>query len=152
MCGPGDLARIAHWARLSRSVGDAKIGNERAARARLEHDVVGLHVPMDDPSAVRVRERPGDLSQNTRGVCRRQWTTRAKSLAERLALHVGHDEENEAARLADAVNGDDVRMREPRGCPRLSEESLARLRGASKMRRKHLDGDVAVQLHVAREI
>ena len=55
-------------------------------------------------------------------------------------------------RFADAMDRDDVRMREPGGRARLAQESLARLGGAREVRRQHLDGDVAVELHVAREV
>src|SRR5829696_4385583 len=48
-----------------------------------------------------------------RGLRRRERTARPETLAERLALDVAHDEEDEAARFADAVDGDDVRVREP---------------------------------------
>ena len=55
---------------------------------------------------------------------------RTQSLAERLALDVAHDEEDEAARLADAVDRNDVRVREPGRRTRLAQEALARLGGA----------------------
>ena len=81
-----------------------------------------------------------------------QGTARAEPLAERLALHVAHDEEDEAARLADAMDRDDVRVREAGRRARLAQEPLARRVGAREVRRQHLDGDVAVELHVAREV
>src|ERR1043166_4143630 len=76
----------------------------------------------------------------------------ADTLAERLALHVAHDEEDEAARLADAMDRDDVRVRESRRHARLAQEPLARRRVAREECRQDLDGDVAIQLHVAREV
>src|SRR5512144_1949322 len=107
---------------------------------------------MDDAAAMRVRERPRDLAQDARGVRWREWTARPESLAERLTLDVAHHEEDEAVGLADAMDRHDVRMRESRGRARLAEEPLARLRAAREVRRQHLDGDVAVELHVAREV
>jgi hypothetical protein len=133
-------------------VGDAEVGDQRAAGAGLQQDVVRLDVAVDDAAAVRVGERPGDLAQHARGVGRRKGTARAEPLAERLAGDVAHDEEDEAARRADAMDGDDVRVREPGGGARLAHEAVARGGGAGEGRREHLEGDVAVELHVAREV
>ena len=146
------LPGIGRGARVRAAVRDAEVGDQRAAGARLQQDVVRLHVAMHDAAAVRVGERPRDLAQHARRVGGRQRAARAESLAERLALHVAHDEEDEAARLADAMDRDDVRMREAGGRARLAQEPLARLGGAREVRRQHLDGDVAVELHVAREV
>ena len=110
------------------AVRDAEVGHQRAARARLEQDVVRLHVAVHDAAPVRVRERPRHLAQHARRVGGRKRTARAQSLAERLALDVAHDEEDEAARLADAMDRDDVRVREAGGRARLAHEPLARLR------------------------
>jgi len=118
----------------------------------LQQDVVRLDVPMDDAAAVRVRERPGDFAQHARGIGRWERAARAESLSERLALHVAHDEEDEAARRSDAVDGDDVRVRESRGRARLAHEAFARVGRAREVGWQGLDGDVAVQLHVAREV
>ena len=56
---------------------------------------------------------------------RRQRTARAQTLAERLAAHVRHGEEDEALGFADAIDRNDVRMRERRGHARLAQEALA---------------------------
>jgi hypothetical protein len=46
----------------------------------------------------------------------------------------------------------DVRVREP-GCgTRLSQEPLARCFIVREVGRQHLDGDVAIELHIAREV
>ena len=131
---------------------DAKVGDQRPAGARFEQNVVRLHVAVDDAASVRVGERPRHLAQHARGFGGRQGTAGTQPLAQRLAVDVAHDEEDEAIRLADAMNGDDVRVRESRGHARLAEESFARCRGAGEVRREHLDGHVAIELHVAREV
>src|SRR5687767_3943983 len=38
------------------------------------------------------------------------------------------------------------------GCPSLAQEALADVLGAQEMRREHLDGDLALEENVAREI
>jgi hypothetical protein len=50
----------------------------------------------------------------------------AQPLAQRLAFHVAHHEEDEPAPLAHAVDGDDVRVREAGGGARLAQEPLPR--------------------------
>ena len=50
------------------------------------------------------------------------------------------------------MNRDDVRVREPRRHPRLAEKALLRGRGVREMRRKDLDRDVTIELHVAGEV
>jgi hypothetical protein len=54
--------------------------------------------------------------------------------------------------FAHAMDGDDVRVREAGRHAGLSQESLARLRVAGEVRGQDLDGDVAIELHVAREV
>ena len=137
---------------VSTAVRDAEVGHERAARARLEQDVVRLDVPVHDAAAVRVRQRPGDLAHHAHRVGRRQRAPCAQPLAERLPLDVAHDEEDEPARLADAVDGDDVRVREAGGGARFAHEAFARLGGPRQVGGEHLDGHVAVELDVAGEV
>jgi hypothetical protein len=50
------------------------------------------------------------------------------------------------------MDGNDVRVREARGHPRLAEKSLFRRRTRREMRWKDLDGHVAVELHFASEV
>src|SRR5687768_12681858 len=107
---------------------------------------------MDDAASVRVSESPGNLAHDTRCVGGREWTSRAKSIAECLSFDVAHDEEDEAVRLTNAMNRDDVRVRESGSCARLPHESLARCWDAREVQRENLDCNVAIQLHVAREV
>ena len=150
--GAHDLPRIGHGARVLPAVRDAEVGHQCAARARLEQDVVRLHVAVHDAAPVRVGERPRHLAQDARRLGRREGTARANPLAQRLALDVAHDEEDEAAGLADAMDGDDVRVREAGRHAGLADEPLARRRGTGEVGREDLDGDVAIELHVAREV
>ena len=110
--GPHDLARIGCGAGIITAVRDAEVGHHRAARARFEQDVVWLDVAVHDAAPMRVSERPRHFAQHARRVGRGKGAARAESLAERLALHVAHDEEDEAACLADPMDRNDVRMRE----------------------------------------
>ena len=149
---PHDLAGIGDRAILRTDVRDAEVRHERAARARLEQDVVRLHVAVHDAAPVRVRQRPGDLAHDAHRVRGRQRAPRAQSFAECLALHVAHDEEHEPARLTDAMDRHDVRVRKASRRPCLAHEALARLGGPRHRRGQDLDRYVAVELHVAGEI
>ena len=70
----------------------------------------------------------------------------------RFALDVGHDEEDETVRFADAMDRDDVRVGESGRHARLAQEPRARRPVAREVRRQDLDGDIAIQLHVPGEI
>src|SRR5688500_15550332 len=133
-------------------MGDAEVGHERATGACLQQDVVRLDVPMNDAAAVRVSESPGHFAHYTHGVGGREGTARAKSVAECLALHVAHDEEDETAGLTNTMNRDDVRVRQSGRCARLAHESLARCGNLRQVKREHFDCDVAIELYVAREV
>src|SRR5262249_37994781 len=98
------------------------------------------------------RERPRHFSHHASRFGRRQRTTRANALAERLAFDVAHHEEDETVRFADAVDRNDMRVREAGGHSRFTNEALACMRLHGGMGGKNLEGDVAVELDVAREI
>jgi hypothetical protein len=133
-------------------VRDTEIGHERAPRAFLDEDVVGLHVAMHHAATVRVRECPRHFTHETHGLRRRQRPPRAKALAERLAGHVAHHEVDETARLADTMNGHDIGMRQTGSGAGLANEPFARAWRDGQVRGQHLDGDESVELDVAREI
>jgi hypothetical protein len=70
--GAHELPGIGRGARAPAAVGDAEVGDQRAAGARLQEDVVRLDVAVDDAAAVRVGERPRHLAQHAGGVGRRE--------------------------------------------------------------------------------
>jgi len=150
--GPHDLPRVRHDTQVSTAAGDAEVRHQRAPGTRFEQDVVGLHVAVDYPASMRIGQRPGDFAHHASRVGGRKGAARTDSLAQRLALHVTHHEEDEAGGLADAMDGDDVRVRET-GCQAcLSHEPLARLRIESQVSGQDLYGDVAIELNVAGEV
>ena len=131
---------------------NAEVGNERPAGPPLEQDVGRLDVAMHDAVLMRVGERPGHLLQHPHGLVGRQGPGAADPLGERLALDVPHDEERELAVLLDRMNRHDVRMGEPRGGPRLAEESRPPPRLGGLRRRQELHGHRAIQRQIPREI
>jgi hypothetical protein len=84
-------------------------------------------------------------------VCR-QSAARANALRHRFAVDEAHDEEDVSAQLVRTMDGDDVLVRERRDGSRLAYEAFAYDRIAGEMRRERLDGDEAIESHVARPI
>ena len=128
-------------------LGEAEVEDLHPAVAGQE-DVVGLEVAVDDPLLVGGGEAAGDLDRVVHHLARRQRHP-AHALAEGLALqqlahHVGR-----AGLVPDVVDGDDVRMVEGAGGPRLLLEPLeARGIGAHRGG-ENLDRDLAAQARVA---
>ncbi len=73
-------------------------------------------------------------------------------LGQRLAVQVFHDNEINSVLVTDVVKRADVRMIQAGNNLGLALEALAAYRVVSKMRRKNLDSDGAVQARVSRPI
>ena len=89
---------------------DPEIRHHRATCIAFEQDVVGLHVTMDDPARVRMRERPRDFLHHAHRFAGRERTGAPYTLAERLSIHEAHHKEHDRGVLLDRVNRDDMRM------------------------------------------
>src|SRR4029077_2282627 len=96
-------------------------------------------------------ERAGNLRPVLQYLNRLQWPF-FQSLGHRLALQVFHDNEINAILVADVVQRADVRMIQARNNFGFALEALTACRIVSKMRRKNLDGDGALQPRVPRPI
>ena len=107
---------------------------------------------MDDARAVRVRESPRHLAQHPGGLAWQQRTARADTLAECDPVDVRHDDVHEAATLAGGIDGNDVRVTQPRDRLRFAEKGLAQIGASGERRRQHLDRDGPSQPRLAREI
>lgn len=97
-------------------------------------------------------ECPRDLAHHTSRVGGRRWTARAQPLAKRLALDIAHHAERDTARFADAMDRDDVWVREASRRARLLHKALTRLGVVGKVGRQDIDRDVAIQVHIARKV
>ncbi len=102
--------------------GDAEIRHHRVPRP--EQDVLGLHVPMDHMTAVRVAQRIGHLARDVAGVVRGELSLAPEPVSKRFALDVGHHVVQEPGGFAGIVQRQNVGMRESRGDLDLLEESL----------------------------
>ena len=87
--------------------GDPEVGDLHPAVAR-EHDVAGLHVPMDDAARVGGRQGPGDLGGDPGGLARRERTGPPQDRRQVLAVDELHDDERPVLVLTEVVDGDDV--------------------------------------------
>jgi hypothetical protein len=109
----------------------------------VEQDVLRLDVAVDHVVAVSVIEGRGDLAGDGQGVGEWELPLALEPLPEGVALHVGHDIEEEVAGAAGIVDREDVGVVEARGELDLAEEPL----GADRSREigtEDLEGDLAV--------
>ena len=88
----------------------------------LQQDVLRLDVPVDDPIAVGVAQRVGDLAGDPERVVERELLLASEPPSERFPLHVGHDVVEEAARLARVVDRQNVGMGQTRRGLDLAQE------------------------------
>ena len=105
-------------------LGEAEV--EQLCASRGEHDVGRLQVAMDDPVAVRVIERAGDLDRADQRLVERQSPGR-EPLGQRVAFDVLHDEKVDLVLASDIVERADMRVREGGDCPRFAGEAGAHL-------------------------
>jgi len=131
--------------------GDAEIGHQRAARRRVQQDVIGLHVAVHHAPLVRVRQCARHIAHQLRARLGRQRSMLADALPQRLAFHVRHREKHYVGELIDREDGDDVGVGKLRCRPRLPEEALPRDRVARLYGGQQLDGDRAIEPQLARE-
>jgi len=107
---------------------------------------------MHHAAPVRVVEGARDLLEHARDRRVAQRTIATHALPQRLALHVGHGEEHEVAHLVHGENRDDARVPELRCGPRLLEELLLGVGLQGPVGSEQLDGDAALEAHLARQI
>ena len=124
----------------------AEVGEERGAA--LDQHVGGLDVAVDQALAVRGVERGGDLAADVDRAVRAQPALGAQHRGEVGALDVLHREVEQPVLLARVVDGDDVRVLQGSGDPRLAIEALAEARGLGQLGRDDLDRRAPAQVEV----
>ena len=141
-----DLAGVA----LHR--GEAEIDELRVA-VRVEEHVLGLHVAVDEPLLGGERKRVSHLLahlHHAHGVHRAG--VRLHLLVEGTAAHELHRDVRHAVLLSEGVDLRDVRVVEARRRLGLALEALHERRVVAEGLQHHLDGDLAVQHLVARQV
>ena len=119
---------------------------------RVEQDVGGLDVAVDEAARVRGVERRGHLGDDRRRALGLEPAFAAQHGAQVLALDVAHDLEQHAVLLARVMDRDHVRMVERRGDLRLRHEAAAEGRVIRERGRDQLDGHVPVEREVGRPV
>ncbi len=116
----------------------------------VEHDVVRLDVAVDDAAAVGVGECTADVDENLANLRRGECPAPGEHAGERLAAQELHDEVDHPPALADAVDGDDAGVLELGGGAGFALEALDELLVERQREGKDFDGDVALELALAR--
>jgi len=117
----------------------------------LEQDVGRLDVAVDDTLPVRIVQSLGHVGRNAHRLVHRKLVLAVELLPQALALHVRHHVEEEAVGLARIEEGQDVGMLEVGGGLDLGQEALGP-HDRGELRLQHLERDVAIVPHVAREV
>ena len=116
-----------------------------------DEQVAGLDVAMHHAARVRRREAARDLPRVLGGLPRGKGAA-LEPLRQRLPLEDFGDDEGGVGLDADVVDRKDVGMIQPARGARLLFEPAPAHGVAGELRGKHLEGDVALQLRIARAI
>ena len=106
---------------------------------------------MRDPACVRGADRIGEWHGNLQQPVERQAAARDQ-FRQRAAVDQLHGQEHSAVHVFNGMDGDDVRVVEGCDGTSLAFEALPALGIGRRLRREELEGDVALQLGVARPI
>ena len=133
---------------------DAEVGDERASGRRVEQNVLGFHVAVNDAMVVGEPQRARDVTQLAQRLRAGRVAARSRMrCASDSSVHEAHDEEHVAVQLVGAMDGHDVWVRQPPRGSRLAQKPLADdRRPTARCGGKRLDRDAAIELQVAREI
>jgi hypothetical protein len=118
--------------------------------ALLEQHVLGLHVPVDDPRAMCVRQRVGELVEDAHRFRQRERPLAFHPRAQRFARHVGHDVIEQTIARARVEHGQDVRVLQPSGDEHLAPEAL-RTHVARGLGREQLDDHRPIERSLGRQ-
>ena len=129
---------------IGRLAGQTHIGQLHDA-LRVDHDVLGLDVAVDQAVGVGVLEGVADLDDDLDGFLLAEDVPVGDVVGDGLALDVLHDEIVVAARLADVDGLDDVRVVELAGGLPFLVEPLHVLGILAESTRQDLDRDAAVE-------
>ena len=69
----------------------------------MQHDILGLDVPVHDVMTVGIVQRRCHRSRHLEGIVKRQLLLSLEPTPQRFAFHVGHDVVQDAARLPRVV-------------------------------------------------
>ena len=133
---------------LAHELGDAEVGDLHAA-LRVEQDVLGLDVAVENSFLVRELERLADFRNDGERLGGGE-ASGLHGLAQVHAIDVFHHQVVEAARLPEVENADDVRVVQAREHAALAVEAFGELRIVRERIGQQLERDEAVEVRLAR--
>ena len=136
--------------RVAREAEIAEVGVLGLAGA--DQDVRRLDVAVDEPEPVSRVERVADLGEQVERALVADAIARVDELPKVVAFDVLHRQEEDVALLAGGIDRDDVRVLQARGQLGLEEEPTPKTLVPGQLRPDHLDGDLALQVLVLREV
>jgi hypothetical protein len=128
---------------------DPEVGEHGVAVGK--QDVLGLHVAVHEPLAVRVVERCPYVAGDAQRFVHRHAPPTDQPIAQRAIRHVGSHVVQRAVRVAGVDEGQDVRMGESCRDVDLAQEPL-RAQRRRQLRRQHLQRHLAVVFPVRGEV
>ena len=111
----------------------------------IDHQVVGLDVPVDDPHLLREAEAVGRVVNDAQRVLDRNLAVALEPLLDRALVHELHRVEVGVALVVDVIDLHDVGVVEPRRGARLGLEPRDEDRVLRQLGRQHLERDLAVE-------
>jgi hypothetical protein len=131
---------------------DAEVGEEGMGAARLDQDVRGLHVTVDEIAVVRGVERGRSLLDDRQRLLERQPAAFFDHALQIVPVDVTHRDVEQAVGLAGVVDRDDVRVFDRGNELRLANEAFAEARVFCEVGWEDLDRCDPRELIVARAI
>ena len=129
---------------------DAEVENTYAPLG-VDHHVRGLDVAMDDALGVRVVKSGQQLVQPSEFLSDGHRPPAGDDVGKRLSGDVLHDDERTVEERAGLEDGDDVRVTQRAGRPRLGAEPAAQVLFVEPLVQE-LDGDEAFDVRIASEV
>ena len=120
-----------------------------AILASFDQDVGRLEIAMEDAVLVRVLHGERHVVQPARGETRSERLT-GDDFVQGPSVHDLHDEERNAVSVSDFVNGDEIRMLQPRGDERFVAKARTSFTTGEITARQGFDRDEALQGPLAR--
>ena len=130
--------------RFAQQLCQAEIGQFHTAFL-VDEDICRLNVAVDDPFVVGVLERIANLWDDNQRFGGREFGG-LFHLAQVHAVHIFHDEIEQAIGFAKLVDGDDVGVVQLGQCAGFAQEPLGKFRVAAQLRRQDLQGNDPVEL------
>ena len=132
-------------------LGQTEIGDQDLPPP-VDENVLRLEIAMDDALIMRRLQPLADLPEDVDDARQRQASFASQQGREVLTIDILHRQELDAAGFAEVVNAQDVFVSDVAGELDLALESIEDRRMAGEIEADHFQGDVAVELAIAREI